>query len=334
MDTGYELNYGNYDDRHITDDEKWSAFSNCFLSQLNSIESYKFAFLKSILDNLYNVDMHLILTFDQLFYTFTELYWNLILKCKLRQMAPNNKDKRPVIESLFIISAKMYGVDKETIYESLDENFKSNINNQVKMKCKENIVGELFVETNKIFYSFNVKEEWIKFNPLMYEFVCKYKLILEKLNYYEWANFLEKANNNLNILHLLSKLNNSTKHNDLSEHKEALYNEYKSNSCFYCEKKLHKSDLYVDYFIPWSYIKSDNLWNLVLTCSECKNNKGENLATNAYLTSLIGRNAQILIESRNNDKYMDNYRSNRLRFIYNMAMFNGYKGSWEPGEIS
>ena len=80
----------------------------------------------------------------------------------------------------------------------------------------------------------------------MYEFVCKYKLILEKLNYYEWANFLEKANNNSNTLHLLSKLNNSTKHNDLSEHKEALYNEYKSNSCFYCEKKLHKSDLYVD----------------------------------------------------------------------------------------
>ena len=43
----------------------------------------------------------------------------------------------------------MYGVDKETIYESLDENFKSNINNQVKIKCKENIVGEYLLKQIK-----------------------------------------------------------------------------------------------------------------------------------------------------------------------------------------
>ena len=331
MDVGYNLNYGNYDDRHITDDEKWSAFSKCFLLQLNCNESYKFAFLKSILDNLYNTDKQLVLSFDQLFSTFAELYWNLILNCKLRQMAASNKDKRPALESLFIISAKMFGIDKDTIYESLPEKFKANINNQVKIKCKKNIVEELFVDTNKIFYSFNVSEEWIKFNPLMYEFVCKNKLILEKVNYFEWAKFLEKANCASNAIHVLSKLNDCTKHNELSVHIDALYKDLKSDVCFYCGNKLNENNLHIDHFIPWSYIKSDNLWNLVLACPECKGQKSESLPSSSYLSSLIGRNAQILIKYRNNDESMKNYRSNKLRFIYNMAIFNGYEGSWEPG---
>lgn len=330
MDVGYDLSYGNYDDKHITDNEKWLAINNILLSQLKCNKSYNFAFLKSILDNIYNVDKYLVLTFDQLFSTFTELYWNLISKCKLKQMVANDDDKKPVLESLFVISAKMYGIKKETTYEDLPEQFKLNINMQVKMKCKDKIVGKIFYETNKTLYSFNVKEEWIKFNPLIYEFICKHKLILEKLNYYEWARFLEKTNNNFNILHVLGKLDDSTKHNDLSEHKQDLYNQYKTNSCFYCDKKLHESDLHIDHFIPWSYIKSDNLWNLVLACSKCKSEKRDNLPKSFYLNSLIGRNTQMLIDCKDKDESMEDYRSDRLRFAYNMAVFNGYKVSWEP----
>ncbi len=45
----------------------WSAFSNLFSSRSNNSSSYKFGFLKAIMDNLYNVDEKLTLTFDQLF---------------------------------------------------------------------------------------------------------------------------------------------------------------------------------------------------------------------------------------------------------------------------
>ena len=37
-------------------------------------------FSNAIIDNLYNVDANLKLSFDQLFNKFGEIYWNLILK--------------------------------------------------------------------------------------------------------------------------------------------------------------------------------------------------------------------------------------------------------------
>ena len=49
-------------------------------------------------------------------------------------MATSNKDKRPALESLFVISAKMFGIDKDTICEVYLKNSEVNINNQVKIK--------------------------------------------------------------------------------------------------------------------------------------------------------------------------------------------------------
>ena len=63
---GYDLTEGRYENRTLSDDEMWSAFSNLFSSHSKNSSSYKFGFLKAIMDNLYNVDENLTLTFDQL----------------------------------------------------------------------------------------------------------------------------------------------------------------------------------------------------------------------------------------------------------------------------
>ena len=67
---------------------------------------------------------------------------------------------------------------------------------------------------NQIIYS--KKEEWIQINPVMYEFVCKHKVIIEKLNYYEWARFLERVNEETVAVKLLNKIDESTKRNNLA----------------------------------------------------------------------------------------------------------------------
>ena len=88
MARGYDLPYGTYVNRQLSDDEMWSAFSFLFSGKSRNDTSYKFGFLKSILDNLYNVDKDLKLTFDQLFSKFTEIYWNLVLKHHILQKSP------------------------------------------------------------------------------------------------------------------------------------------------------------------------------------------------------------------------------------------------------
>lgn len=77
---GFDLKEGQYEERNASDDELWSAFACVFSSKSRNDSSYKFGFLKTIIDNLYNVDSDLKLTFDQLFTKFGEIYWNLILK--------------------------------------------------------------------------------------------------------------------------------------------------------------------------------------------------------------------------------------------------------------
>ena len=95
---GYGLTEGRYENRTLSEDEMWSAFSNLFSSQSKNSSSYKFGFLKSIMDNLYNVDANLTLSFDRLFGTFAEVYWNLVLKHGIRQQPVSERSKGTYLE--------------------------------------------------------------------------------------------------------------------------------------------------------------------------------------------------------------------------------------------
>ena len=61
---------GQYRTTHLTEDTMWGAFSMALSGRSRHVASYKFGFLKSILDNLYEVDENLTLSFDQLFGKF------------------------------------------------------------------------------------------------------------------------------------------------------------------------------------------------------------------------------------------------------------------------
>ena len=208
---GFDLKEGMYEARNVSDDELWSAFACVFSSKSRNDSSYKFGFLKAIIDNLYNVDANLKLSFDQLFNKFGEIYWNLILKYGLRQKAVTNDNRETYLEQVLHAAVEKYKILEPIPYESLTAEMMLDISHQVKMKCKKYVVGALFEDTNRLFYSFSKKEEWIQINPVMYEFVCKHKVIIEKLNYYEWARFLERVNEETVAVKLLNKIDESTK---------------------------------------------------------------------------------------------------------------------------
>ena len=329
--SGHNLKEGLYVNKALTDDEMWSAFSYVFSPNSRNTTSYKFAFLKSILDNLYNTDSELVLTFDQIFSKFAEIYWNLILKYRLRQSPKNKANKVTYIEQILYSTQTNYKIADGVPFEQLPNDLIIKISHQVKMKCKRNVVGALFADTKGRFYSFSRKEEWIKIHPSMYEFVCKHKVALEKLNYYEWAKFLEKVNDDSTVVHLLGKLDESSKRQNLSVYRQILYHEFESKTCFYCGQSISEKNLEVDHFIPWSFVKDDNLWNLVLSCSSCNGRKSNKLAHMIFLHKLVKRNNIILLESDSKD--MINYKDKTLRHIYYYARINGYNKIWSPKRV-
>ena len=328
MAAGYNLKLGEYKQGALSDDEMWSAFAYLFSSKSHNDTSYKFGFLKSILDNLYNVDETLCLTFDQLFSKFAEVYWNLVLKHHILQKRPGKNERMSALERILYESKEKYLIEEGVPFEGLTDEMMVDICKQVKSKCKENVVGALYADLGGLFYSFDKRGEWLKINPVMYEFVCKHKVAIEKLNYYEWAKFLERVNETSIVDHLLSKIDESAKRNNLNYYRDILFEEFE-NKCFYCGKKVAVGNVEVDHFIPWSFIKDDNLWNFVLACPKCNNNKRDKLADHIYLDALVKRNTIIEVDRHKN---MRNYQANRLIRIYNWAMQNGYDEIWMPKE--
>ena len=328
MAAGASLNEGMYREGHFSDDEMWSAFAYFFSEKAKKSASYKYGFLKSILDNLYNTDENLVLTFEQLFSKFAEIYWNLVLKYHIRQAPVIAGGKRTKLEQALWEAKARCPVTDELPFESISEDVREYVCRRVKIDCKENVVGALYGDLQEMFYSFSKRGEFIKLNPVMYEFVCKHKVAIEKLNYYEWARYLEKINADDVMDHLLTKIDESAKRNNLEYYRNILFEEFE-NKCFYCGKPVVKKTVHVDHFIPWSFVKDDKLWNFVLACSTCNEKKSDKLAPRTQLDMLVARNEKIIIE-RPNTPLMKNYNAQRLLRIYSWASDNGYKDIWTP----
>lgn len=332
--TGHKLTEAQYDNRTLSDDEMWSAFSNLFSSHSKNSSSYKFGFLKAIMDNLYNVDRNLTLNFDQLFGTFTEVYWNLVLKHGIRQQPVSERSNGTYLEQELNATAARYAITAEISFESISDEAKIEVCKKIKSKCKVNVVGALYGDTKGIFYSFSRKEEWLQINPQMYQFVCKHKLAIEKLNYYEWAKYLEKINDDSVMDHLLTKIDKSSERENLSVYRKILFEEFENENCFYCGKKLSNDGqkVHVDHFVPRAFIKDDKMWNLVLACPTCNLQKNDKLATIIYLEKLLDRNKKIILINEN-AKDMRNYSSQNLRAVYYWAKINGYDAIWKPKKM-
>ena len=236
-------------------------------------------------------------------------------------------NRRSALESALLETKEKYAIEEDIPFESITDDMKLFVCHKVKMKCKENVVGALYADLGGLFYSFSKSGEWLQINPQMYEFVCKHKVAIEKLNYYEWAKFLEKVNENSVVDHLLSKIDESTMRtrNSLAYYRDILFQEFE-NKCFYCGKSVSYGNVEVDHFIPWSFIKDDKLWNFVLACPTCNNNKRDKLADTIFLDRLVKRN-NILIEHHRVEPQL---QLNRLRSIYNWAQRNGYDEIWTP----
>ncbi len=355
------MKFGEYSKRAITDKDLWAAFSNFYSSRSRMNTTYKYILFKSILDNLYNTDpATLILPFKELFTTFVKINWNLVGQYKLRQQVRSLKtsnvddgEKQSGLERIIYDTVAEYHLMSNIPFDSIPQEAKDKVVQEASKKCSKHVLGSLYGDTLEILYSFctqvGKEDGWIKINPLAYPFLCRNKLILEKLNYFEWAKFLEKINSDEVVDKVLAKLDASTFRKDLSFYRNILYEEFEQHRCFYCNRPLDpavSAKIHVDHFIPWSFIKDDKIWNFVLACPACNSSKSDKLPVKDYLDRLNQRNADILHklnQDQDNDhiiildkvnirvkQELTTYNNDLLGHIYDYANENGYTDIWRP----
>lgn len=184
---------GEYINGKFSDADIMDALDVVFSSKSKKDTSYKFVFLKAIIDLLDKVDENHRLTFDQLFQRFTEIYWPIVVDYNLRQKV-GEEDSQSYIEQILIEAVNTYGIATYTNFTDLTKNQQRDIVKGVKQKCKMNVVGALYGDTKSVIYAFSRKDEWIEINPAVYDCLVRNAKKIQEKNYIAWADFMEKTN--------------------------------------------------------------------------------------------------------------------------------------------
>lgn len=195
------LNKGNHKKTKLEEEEIWKIFENIFdPSKTVKTTSYKFGLIYSIIDNIENLSNELYLSFDQIFLSFTKIYWKLIVYHRLRQISGSSIS---LIFTLLTEYSLNNPATKHLKFNSIIHKVKTTLLPQIKKSCSRNVFGALYGDSEELFYSFDRNKEFLKLNPYFKDFIMKYKEIIKKLNFYEWLKFIAKKNKDKNIdIHL------------------------------------------------------------------------------------------------------------------------------------
>ncbi|TWD92189.1 HNH endonuclease [Neobacillus bataviensis] len=326
---GWDLKVGEIKQTYVTDEDIWKAL-NQFYSHGYTTMSYKYGFLKSLIENLYSVNENLELNFTDIFYSFTKIYWNLVIHHKLWQSHSKNQPSS-IQKSLEDFCLK-HSIPREWTFDKLSDSKQIEILEIIKKNGKKYVIGAFYSDTNSFFYEFDLKREYLKFNVPVYRFFQKHQRTITYLTNYHLAKFLESNNTVPNINYILGKVEVSSKRDSLAKYLEIL-SMYDKQNCFYCGKsiKKEKRSTHVDHFIPWSFIQNDNLWNLVIACQKCNTQKSDKIAEDKFLNHLLVRNQelskQVCDEASN---LFTNYKEDKLIELYQYSIYNGFSAIWSP----
>lgn len=306
-------------DIYLTDADIWKSIHYFFYHSKNST-TYKFGFFKALLENLSETNEELEISFEDLFKSFTKIYWNLVVHHQLWQA--NTSTKKSKVQSVIEDFQTRYSIPDEWNFDKIAGIQQSELIKQVKTNGKRNVIGATYGDFNEEIYSFDLKNESIKLHSAYYEFLQKYKRVLTDVNNYQLSLFLEKFNEAEKLNKLLSKVEFVTQRQSLKEF-ELLLKHAGFDTCFYCKKSVTKRSQ-VDHFIPWSYIQNDHLWNFVLACPSCNAKKSNKLASESHMNQLIKRN-EILVHETPYKGYFTHYSEEKLRSYYHYSQENGFR---------
>lgn len=325
----HKLKVGEMTVEYLTDKEIWGHINYIFSPKSKNSTTYKFVLIKSILENLYNVNEKLELTYDLLYTSFSKIYWNLVVHHNLNQI--NMRGKKAEVQKILLEIKDKYMIPDTFVFYKLSYELQIEIITKVKKKAKLNVMGAIYGDTDSTIYDFDNKRESIKINPSYYSFMQRFQKVLTYLTNYHLAIFLEKFNQKGDITNLLMKVENVSKRSSLNEF-YLLLSSFYNDTCFYCGKKImKKGSIHIDHFIPWSFVQTDQLWNLVISCSSCNLAKNDKLAIEHYLESLIDRNLELTKNSLVNQRPdMRVYAEKKLIELYNYSKENGFTDIWTP----
>lgn len=175
----------------IADKEFERLFSNFFSSSARKTTTYKYAYMKAIIDLVDELEIDgdvVSLPLKSVFEKFTEYYWQLVVKYDIKQ-------KRGAGESsIERILKNEICVENDSLPEKAPKN---KIISKVARECNRYVTGALYEEFEGKLFAFNLHNSTVlKFDKNAILFMRRNKKKLLNSDLKAWASFLEEIETN------------------------------------------------------------------------------------------------------------------------------------------
>ena len=276
---------------------------------MNNDNTYKLAWGRALVEICYGLEEvkePTVITFDTISAVFLKYYWNQTYFFKLYQGPAHSK---PVIQQ---ITEDMIDAYQKTTNSTLpvwfDDAYKVLSKNTKEYQSYIRKISRTF--TQNVSYRFlrvgdqeldlyilDNTNQTVSFKKEQVYLIKEHAFILSQLLNYRWAQLLEKFNTSPRIAMKVKGISEEKiRRNNLTKFKNALLKQFPDGIVrdFYTDEILDPNDISIDHVIPWSFMYSDDIWNLVITSKSKNSSKSNKPITNEYIAKLEQRNILLM----------------------------------------
>ena len=278
----------------------FEVIKNCSVSN-----TYKMGWGKSIVECCFEDDSEEVIHFDEISMKMFKYYWNQTIFFDLQQGSNPNKPPTFVsyVKSKIEEYHSKYGFQPkefERIEDKVDVDLK-----YLNRILTENVSYRFLEVGSKEYdlYELNTKERTIRVkNP---QILKEYSDILFELINYRWVQILETYNSSPRISKKIKITDRGgVKRKPLGKFKK--YLQLTDKRCFISGEEFD-GDLSIDHLIPWSFMFSDDIWNLVFVKRGYNSSKSNRIVDESEIIKLEERNKKLLQRMKEKDMMDKNY---------------------------
>ncbi|OUQ13636.1 HNH endonuclease [Massilimicrobiota sp. An142] len=278
------------------------------IENMNNDNTYKLAWGRALLELIIELDVVQdvnVFSFQQIAVKMLKYYWNQIYFFQLKQ----SPAKKPIIvqetEKCISYVNQIRQMNNPIWFDLAEDYLKKDLEfyqkkiNKIAITLKHDVSWRFKKVKDKTLeiYRIDLKQREIYFSKEEVIDLKEYAFILSQLLNYRWAQLLEKFNNSPKIsLKVKGISDEKIRRNNLTKFKNILLEQMKDGKIidFYTGDILEENDISVDHVIPWSFMYSDDIWNLVITSKSMNSRKSNTIPDEKTIKRLENRNKELI----------------------------------------
>lgn len=281
------------------------------IESMKNDNTYKLAWGRALVECIYYEKCEaqgnkVVLSLNDIAKCMLKYYWNQTFFFSLKQSP--YEDKSPVVVQITndLISrfAQLNGSQIPVWFDKAEEKLGSEIDvavQKVASKLPENVSWRFKRVDNEVLeiyeYDNKNRSQNVYFNKSDAKLLKEYALVISKLLNYKWAQLLEKYNYAPKIVNKVSSISEAKlRRESLTKYRNELMKQFNDGVAidFYSGEPLDENDISVDHVIPWSFMYSDDIWNLVLTSKSNNSSKSNSIPSEEVIEKLKERNSSLV----------------------------------------